>query len=239
MLEIAVCDDDMHLAGHLEKLLLAIGTSCSLKMDIEVYHDGRELTEEVQRGKRFDIIFLDIMMKEIGGLEAADEIRKRDLVVQLVYVTSHETYMQDTFRTAPIGFLKKPVEEEDLRKVFWHVMRIVGMKDAYYRFQYRKSNYKILVGEIMYCESRLRKTEIVTVEGVYSVYRKLDLVEPELADHKSCFIRIHESYLVNYRYITRFSYDGVELTNGKYLPMSRRRSKEAARMMLELKLQGV
>lgn len=239
MLEIAICDDDRYLTSHLESLLFAIGTSCNIKMKIEVSHDGKELIEEVRSGKRFDMVFLDIMMKEVGGLEAADEIRKLDLVVQLIYVTSYETYMEDAFWTSPIGFLKKPIEEKALKKVFLHAMMIVGKKDAYYRFQYRKADYKVLVGEIMYCESRIRKTEIVTAEKVYTIYRKLDLIELELAGYKNCFIRIHESFLVNYRYIVQFTYTGVELTNGKYLPMSRKRSKEVARVMLELNLQEV
>lgn len=236
MLEIAICDDDKSLSGLLESTLLKIGKGYNLKLDIEVYHDGKEIVKDVRNGKRFDIIFLDIMMKEVHGLEAADEIRKLDMVVQLIYISAHEGYMGDAFRTAPIGFLKKPMEEESLKAVFRHAVKIVGKKDAYFCFQYRKSHYKVLVNEIMYCESHIRKTEIVTQERPYTVYRRLNLVEKELSEYKSCFIRIHESYLVNYRYIVQFSYEGVRLANGKHLPISRSRSKETARLLLELNM---
>lgn len=237
MLEIAVCDDDIRLSGYLEATLLEIGNGCNLKLETEVYCDGKELVEEVRKGKRFDIIFLDIMMKEVDGLMAADEIRKHDMVVQIIYVTAHESYMGETFRTAPIGFLKKPINKEDLKNVFWHAMKIVGAKDEYYRFQYRKSEYKLLVSGIMYCEGQIRKTGIVMQErpnAPYLVYRKLNDVEKELSGYRNCFIRIHESYLVNYRYIVRFSYEGVSLTDGKNLPISRSRWKEATRFLSEL-----
>lgn len=238
MLEIGICDDDIFLAGYLDEEISGMANKRNIKMSVEVFRDGKEIADEVKSGRRFDLIFMDIRMAVVNGLEAADTIREVDRIVQLIYVTSHDCYMKDAFHSGPIGFLQKPIRLEELEKLFLHAIHIIGKMDAYYRFRFNRMDYKIMVRDILYCESHKRETEMVTEQGVYKVLRKLDLVEEGIMEQNGNFIRIHESYLVNYRHVVTFTYDSVILSNGEKLPVSRSRVKVASKILRSMLGEG-
>lgn len=234
MLDIAICDDDNSFAGGLEKTLCRMEKTYGLKFEIDVYQDGCSLVKEVMSGKRYDIICMDIQMKEMDGVEAARQIRKLDRVVELIYVTSYDSYMKEVFEVTPSGFIVKPLDQKEFETTFCRVMRTVIGQDAYYRFRYKKEEYKLLIRNILYFTSDLRKTYIVEEGGRYMEYRKLNDISKNLGQENGRFVRIHKSYLVNYRHIVRFSYDTVKLSNGEVLPVSSHRKQEVDEQLAKL-----
>ena len=234
MLDIAICDDDNSFAGGLEKTLCRMEKTYGLKFEIDVYQDGCSLVKEVMSGKRYDIICMDIQMREMDGVEAARQIRKLDRVVELIYVTSYDSYMKEVFEVTPSGFIVKPLDQKEFETTFCRVMRTVIGQDAYYRFRYKKEEYKLLIRNILYFTSDLRKTYIVEEGGRYMEYRKLNDISKNLGQENGRFVRIHKSYLVNYRHIVRFSYDTVKLSNGEVLPVSSHRKQEVDEQLAKL-----
>lgn len=234
MLDIAICDDDNSFAGGLEETLCRMEKTYGLKFEIDVYQDGCSLVKEVMSGKRYDIICMDIQMKEMDGVEAARQIRKLDRVVELIYVTSYDSYMKEVFEVTPSGFIVKPLNQKEFETTFCRVMRTVIGQDAYYRFRYKKEEYKLLIRNILYFTSDLRKTYIVEEGGRYMEYRKLNDISKNLGQENGRFVRIHKSYLVNYRHIVRFSYDTVKLSNGEVLPVSSHRKQEVDEQLAKL-----
>lgn len=222
MLNIAVCDDDNFFSGGLEAMLYGMEDTYGMKFEIDVYQDGGGLVKAVKEGRYYDIICLDIQMKEMDGLEAARQIRELDRVVSLIYITSYDSYMKDAFEASPSGFIVKPLNQIEFEKNFRRVLQAVMGQDAYYRFRYKKEEYKVPIRDILYFTSDLRKTHIVWEGGRYVEYRKLDDISRSLEQGKGQFLRIHKSYLVNYRHIIRFSYEKVELSNGEVFPISDR-----------------
>ena len=139
MLEIAVCDDDSCFLKYLSNLLCGLGDDYGISVEVESFHDGRLLLERIRQGKRYDLIYLDIQMKEMDGIKAAKMIREMDWTVQLVYITSYEKYMKQVFAEAPIGFLVKPLKEDEMEKLFIHIIsqghpvfRKTTSEDLYY-----------------------------------------------------------------------------------------------------------
>lgn len=145
MLDIAICDDDNRFAGGLEETLCRMGKNYGLKFEIDVYQDGSSLVKEIKSGRRYDIICLDIQMQEMDGVEAARQIRKLDRVVELIYVTSYDSYMKEVFEVTPSGFIVKPLDQKEFEKTFHRVLQTVIGQDAYYRFRYNKEEYKLLI----------------------------------------------------------------------------------------------
>lgn len=93
MINIAICDDKVEFSSKLEMLLIDIVKEEKIQADIDVYQSGNELLHKLQKDKcYYDMIFLDIEMKGMDGLETAKEIRKQDKITMLIYVTSHKSY---------------------------------------------------------------------------------------------------------------------------------------------------
>ena len=173
-------------------------------------------------------------MPEMDGVEAARQIRKLDRVAELIYVTSYDSYMKEVFEVTPSGFIIKPLDLNEFESTFYRVLRTVIGQDEYYRFRYNKKEYKLLIRNILYFTSDLRKTYIIEEGGRYMEYRKINDISKVLGETKGIFIRIHKSYLVNYRHIVRFSYDTVKLSNGEVLSVSSRRKQEVNEQLLKL-----
>ena len=89
MINIAICDDDILLTGKVEGALFSFAKENLIDLDVDVYFEGKELANQIVQGKRYDIIFLDIEMKEENGILAAKRIREVDKTVIIIYVTSY------------------------------------------------------------------------------------------------------------------------------------------------------
>ena len=180
MLDIAICDDDVHFLRYLSNLLYGLGEDYGIPLEVESFRDGRLLFERVKQGRRYDLIYLDIQMKEMDGIKAAKEIRELDWAVQLVYITSYEKYMKQVFNEAPIGFLVKPLKESEMKRTFLHVVKVIGNQDIFYRFNYNREDYKLPIRDILYFEKQLRKIHIVLQDEVYYEYRSLEEIKDTL-----------------------------------------------------------
>lgn len=225
MINIAICDDDIPTTGRLDMLLRSIANKNFIEIDNEVFWNGENLVKAVEKGERFDIIYLDIEMDKEDGISAAKKIRKYDNNVFIIYVTSHENHMQESFSVRPFQFLVKPVSEMQIEICFKAAYEAICKGDFYFRYSYRRLHYKIPIKEIMYFESSKRKVFIVTEKESYTVYEKLNEIERCLKESKLSFLRVHQSYLVNYKYIEAHSYDFVSIKNAKRIPISEDRRK--------------
>lgn len=114
MLNIAICDDDIQTTGRMETMIRKIAKRNFTNAETEVFWDGRSLADAVMEGSSFDIIYLDIEMDKEDGISAAKRIRLYDKNVLIIYVTSHENHMKESFDVRPFRFLVKPVNEEQM-----------------------------------------------------------------------------------------------------------------------------
>lgn len=225
MLDIAICDDDIHVTGKMDMLLHEIARKNFVEVEIEVFQDGKELADFVYKGMRFDLIFLDIEMKQEDGITAAKRIRECDKNVLIVYVTSHENHMQESFLVRPFRFLIKPILVEQFETCFKEAYEEIITEDAYFRYSYKRIKHKISIKEILYFKSNRRKVTIVTANGSFETYEKLNTIEQSLKECKASFLRVHQSFLVNYKHVESLAYDFAIMDNGEKLSISEDRRK--------------
>lgn len=225
MLNIAICDDDIQTTGRMDMLLQEIAKKNYIDVEIEVFWDGESLAEAVMNGAYFDMIYLDIEMEKEDGISAAKRIRVYDKNTLIIYVTSHENHMQESFEVRPFRFLVKPVSKKQFEVCFKAAYEEVYYEDSYFRYSYQRMNHKVPVREILYFESNKRKVSIVTKKEVFVVYGKLNSIEKILKQSKVPFLRVHQSYLVNYKHVECQSYDCVIMDNGKKISISEDRRK--------------
>lgn len=226
MLKIAICDDDVVLTSKLEELLEKISLKNGIKADIDIYFDGYGILNSIKRGEYYDIIYMDIEMKTLDGIEAAKEIRKLNTKVLIMYISSHEQYLKQLFEVEPFRFISKPIEEDLFEHDFLKAYNKILKEDVYFNYKFNKSDIKVLISDIMYFESDGRIINIIMTNSTDKFYDKLNDVEDRLKKSKFTFLRIHQSYLVNFKYIEKISFSKITLMDGTELQISEERQKQ-------------
>ncbi len=227
MIKLAICDDENMIVNQIENIILNLCERESIPVDIDVFYCGELLEKEILLGTKYDLIFLDIQMKNGDGITAAKNIRKMDENVLFIYVSGYDKYMMELFQLDVFAFIKKPIHEKIFIQTFLKANRKICNKMFYFIFRYKNQEYKIPCKDILYFESRGRKISIYHRSGEIDTFNgKLSEVEIKLSDGKIPFMRIHQSYLVNYYLIKSRSKTEVTLVNGIKLPISEDRQKK-------------
>lgn len=225
MIKVAICDDDIATTGKIEDMLCRIAKRNFIPIETEVFWEGEHLSEAVESMNNFDVIFLDIEMGQADGITVARKIRETDKNVLIIYVTSHESYMQESFSVRPFRFLVKPVEEKQIAGCLEAAYEEISSADSYFRYSYQRLNCKIPMRDILYFESKRRKVYIVTEKETFEFYGKLNEIEESLRASKGIFLRIHQSFLINYKHIKGLAYDFAVMDNEERLSISEDRRK--------------
>ena len=226
MLRVAVCDDEKIIANQMEKCVLDICRRENIPVDTDVFYSGQTLEKEISNGTKYDLIYLDIQMANGDGIVTAKNIRKMDENVLLIYVSGYDKYMMELFRLDVFAFIKKPIEDKYFEYIFLDANRKICNSKIYFSFHYKNEEYKVLCTDILYFESSGRKINVhVRNDSIEKFNGKLSEVESCLDKGKIPFLRIHQSYLVNYHHIKSRSKTEVTLIDGTKLPISEDRRK--------------
>ena len=211
-MRIAICDDDISFTSKLEDIISRECAKNGKKTEIDVFFDGETLVKSIENGHRYSMIFLDIEMKRMNGIAAARRIRQLDRYTLIIYISSYDDYLKELFEVEPFRFIPKPIQLEQLQRYCAEaIKKIEGMNNLFV-YNYNKEEYSVPIKEIVYFESNKRLIDIHMNDGtVRSFYGKLNNIEKEIQKINKHFIRIHQSFLVNYSYIKSMTYSEVAL----------------------------
>lgn len=168
-----------------------------------------------------DILFLDVRMPEMDGIEAAKELRRRGYKKEIVFLTVSDQYTLSAFDVGAANYIvKDQTSDERFEKVVFSVLSLARKKSAAYMlFSAGGENRNVPVDEIMYFELSERLVVAHYGKETFRFFSTLGKLENRL--RKYGFIRIHRSFLVSKAYISSFSYKETLLRNGTKLPVSR------------------
>lgn len=227
MLRIGICDDDNNILFILEKMLEDLGKKHSILTVIKTFTSGTMMLESIDKGNTFDLIFLDIEMEKVDGIQVGHYIRKekKDDSTEIVYISGQSEYALRLFELRPINFLIKPFKEEDVEGVFLTCLRVMKRKCEYFAYKIGHEYFKIEVREITYFKSDNKYIRIIGEDDkLLDVFLgTMDELYEKVKDLG--FVYIHKSYIVNDMYIQRFKSTYVELANGVVLPVSQSKRK--------------
>ena len=233
MLKIAICDDEQVFLNEMEMILNNYLNKIFVKHTIEIFYDGKTLKKAYEEGERFDILYLDIEMSIMNGIEVAKYIRKVDRNIILIYVSSYESYFIQLFEVEPFRFIKKPIHENEVENIMQQAYERVIEKEAYFTYKYNRIMGKIPLREIKYFESAGRIVYIHKLNDTVKYYGKLDDVEQNLKNSKIPFLRIHKSYYVNFHYINEITFSKVIISDIE-LQISKKRQAYIRKMYLRI-----
>lgn len=205
----ALCDDDKYITEEIKKLLLEYAKDNRITIDIDEFESGKEL---LNSEKNYDIIVLDYQLGSTNGLTVAKELRKRNVLSSIIFLTSYPNFMIDAFEVNTFRFLLKPIDKSKFFKAIDDYIKIV---DANYPITIiqNKELKKINSNEICYIEADGKYSNIHLSDKIMHCSKTLAGVTKLLPAH--CFVKTHRAFVVNLHYIKSYSSDTVYLSNGE------------------------
>lgn len=235
MLKIAICEDERKYAEDLEWCLQVWATNTGNNVKIRKFDNGVPLLSCINENGMFDVIFLDVEMERMNGLETAARIREKDFITTIIFVSQYEDYYKEAYNVHPFHFLCKPINPKKLEETMNAYMAMKRQDIEIFTFNINKARYSLCLNDIIYFYSECRHITAVCREQKYTFYGKLNDVQKELEEKNNRFLRIHQSYLVNMKYVKEFHYKELVLANGQSLLISkenRRKMREIHMMLL-------
>ena len=219
MIRVAVVDDNKAYIKDMEGLI-----DLNMKENeyiLKKYSDEAQFIEDINHGAVFDILFLDIMLNKLNGIDIGSMINLRFPNSIIVFVSAFSDFFKDVYMVEHAYFLVKPFEPDRFEKAMTKVLEKIN--SAFLILQLRTGTKKIELNNVLFCENLLRHTKIYFADGNVEEY-PVKLSEIEEALPKKRFIRTHQSFIVNLdkhvaaeRFAIFFPYDLSVPVSKKYV----------------------
>ena len=184
---------------------------------------------EYEEDKAYDILLLDVEMKNINGIELAKRIRKDNNRAEIIFITSHFEFVGEGYEVDALHYLIKPISVEKLTQVLTKAAEKLSVEPPSVVISCEGETVKLYESDILYVESFLHYIVIHTKDNEYKIKENISVFENKVSD---VFYRIHRSYLVSLKYITRISRTSVNIGNTE-LPLSRGKYDNINRAFIE------
>ena len=215
MISIAIVDDEKVIREQIKKWIEKKQTDC----EIDAYGTGEDL---LKAGRGYDIVFLDIQLDGMNGIDTAKELRQKAEETVLIFITGVKEYVFDAFDVAAFHYLIKPIEEKKFSSVYDRAVLEAGKRKQHSMGQLfvktRSRNITLEQSDILYIESRAKKVEIHAKPGIIVVYAGIGELEKQLIGN---FYRCHRGYLVNMAFVSEYSSDSITLNNGEIIILAK------------------
>lgn len=235
MIKIALCDNDERALPVIAGAVTSAFQTQKLEVKVAMFLSGKELLAAMQSAV-FQIVFLDIDMPELDGIEVGKKIRQRSETVEIVYVSECEERVFEAFSVYPLGFVRKSNFLNDISDVVrLYIKKHARTQQAeQLKFSTRSKVVVLKRRLIQYIEGS-GNYQLVYVNGQKEpVEIKMTMDKLEEALEPVGFIRVHKGYLVNYLYIQKIESGRVVLKGGAELPLGRSKVKEVRSRFLAL-----
>lgn len=231
MYRIVICDDEEEILEHIVKRVRTSFEQLSISAQYTALTDSRELIKILET-QTVDILFLDIDMPYFSGMDIAKMITERGLKTLLVFVTSYDALVYQTFAYRPFGFIRKSYFDKEVDEVIGRLEKeLLSWKEELI-LQKGQEVIKIPIDDIYYMEANGNYINIYTENGNEKYRETMTKIEEKLKGKK--FVRCHKGYLVNTKYISRMNSNEIALTDGRVVPIGRSYEREVKQTILEL-----
>ena len=223
MYKIAICDDCREALREIEKLLRRYVEKNKIKAVVDAYQSQMQLLTELESGRSYDIIFMDIEMPGMNGLEVLKRIREMSSECLFIIISSHQQYAVAGYELDVFRYLVKgPMEAGFDHCMEAAVKKINSDNQKHYFITSTRKRIKIPCKDIMYCHKESKMSVFVTNSGeLIRERRPLQEVYEDLQRIDDSFIMAERSYLVNMQYIETMKQNELLLENNIILPVGR------------------
>ena len=222
MLHIVLCDDDPAIISRYKELLAQLAEKHRMEYKLSCFGNAEQLLfalDDIQFG--VDILYLDVQMDRLNGIEAAKKLRSSGCRAQIIFLTNAREYVFESFDVSPLQYLLKgDTSIEKFEEVFLRAASLSRQESAeLFDCERGAERMAIPIREITYFEVTKR---IVTVHydgGTFDFYSSMSELEGRLLPRG--FVRTHRAFLVNLARIRRLGQEDILLTSGETVPLGR------------------
>lgn len=237
MFHIAICDDSEYDVQEVSSALRGL-EALGVEYDETWYFDGRSLVEDIASGEMsYHLLVLDMLMDSLDGIEVAKEIRKYDVSMPILIVTSTVQYALAGYQVNAWRYLTKPIDpDEFVREVHAVLKDQETCNGSCYVVQEKTETgggplRRIPLDDILYFESSLHTIVLHMMREQIPFRGTIRGVEEQLKPHG--FFRIHKSFIVNLQHVRRLSSRSLCMVNGDELDISRARIQQLRSALMD------
>ncbi len=224
MLKIAVADDEERIVSYIEAVVDKYASDNNISVKIYKFSDGDTL---IHSAERFDLLFLDIEMKVLNGIETAKIIRESDMCVPIVYITNYSKYWRSAYKVHAFDFITKPFDDSDIYGVLNDFLNSVKESHSETISLFTEKGLVLQkLDEVCYFIVKNKKSVLVgTIYNEYIVKEYLSGIQEKLPIDQ--FYLVHKSCIVNLKYVQNVIKDnGIVMKDGTWLPLSQRKQRD-------------
>jgi len=218
-MKIAVCEDEEVFSDQLVGYINEWAKEKSVFAETFTYISAARFLDEWDESEDYDILFLDIKMGKMSGMDLAKTIRKTNNDIPIVFTTAMKEYVFRGYSVSAIQYLIKPVKKEDIFSCLNKVLQINKIRKHYIVNDIEKI-IKIPTTDIIYVKMSSNNATMVTTEKKEYTFRKtISQILTELDD--KLFVKCHKSFIINIRHLESVSKNFAIMSNNETIPLSK------------------
>ncbi|MBQ3154372.1 MAG: response regulator transcription factor [Clostridia bacterium] len=217
-MKIAICDDERIQTQSLTQKLSLFAETRHKHFEIQAYSSAEAFLFAYRENRDVDILFLDIEMGQMNGIELAREIRADNETVQIVFITGYPDYIGEGYDVDALHYLLKPVDTQKLYEVCERALANLQKQPRFHLLPVGKEVVRVYEKDILYAETQGHYLRLVTKKGEH----RLRMTLPELSTRLgNSFFKCSRSYLAGLLHVSRITKTSVILEDGTELPLGK------------------
>lgn len=245
MINILICDDEELFVKKISSIIDNFFARKGISINIDTCNSGEELLSDINKKLQYNIYILDIEMGKTSGINVAKRIRELSDKPHIVFVTSFLDYAPEGYCVNAIRYILKTKDglEKSVEECMGAIIEKINQSMLKLKMEFVEGNKYVYINKLLYIESKLHKLEFHILENdddnikIYTKYSTLNNIEKDF--QFSGFLRIHQSFYVNMRYVENIVYvDGryfARMMDGLMICIPRKRCEYVKMMFVEYK----
>ena len=235
-MKIVICEDEKIFSNQLAGYIKEWEKERGIPTEVFPYINAEKFWQYWLDSEDYDLIFLDIQMGNMDGMELARRIRSTNADIPIVFVTSYKEYAIEAYNVSAMWYLLKPITKEKCFACLDRANQTDRLR-KYYVFSDVEKTERLLHADILYVGMYSHTATMVTAAKKYTFRKTISQILEELDD--KLFVRCHKSYIVNIRHVVSVSKSEAEMSNGHTVPLSKDMRREVNDMFVRYNLNKI
>lgn len=222
MLKIAICDDEQVALTIISSALKREFENKKIQCEFDLFNNSSALIEKINTGKKYDALFADISMPGMNGIELGVAFRNQLSDTILIFISTREDLVFETFRAQPFRFIRKKTFQEELPSLVFDLCKeLIRRQETKIPVHCGSTTVLLSPEKIIYVESLRKKQIIHSEQRILETQSSFQKIMEQLQAYP--FVQSHKSFFVNCRYIHAINRTSLELEDQTILPIGRSR----------------